>query len=192
MRDMTSAYQAAISSAMLRPALFVQATFVSGPLYVWSGMGPITWNGQTWIGVGTLGTVSTIEEGSTVSAKGVTLTLSGLDPTLLTDVMEEFQVGLPALVYLGVFDSTGALIADPVCCFSGRMDQPTIDISGTTASIAINCENRLVEMNVSVERRYTDEDQQLDYPGDLGFQFVNGIQDAQIYFGRSPSSKNNL
>jgi hypothetical protein len=192
MRDMTSAYQAAISSAMLRPALFVQATFVSGPLYVWSGMGPTTWNGQTWIGVGTLGTVSTIEEGSTVSAKGVTLTLSGLDPTLLEDVMEEFQVGLPALVYLGVFDATGALIADPVCCFSGRMDQPTIDISGTTASIAINCENRLVEMNVSVERRYTDEDQQLDYPGDLGFQFVNGIQDAQIYFGRSPSSKNNL
>jgi hypothetical protein len=192
MRDMTSAYQAAISSAILRPALFVQATFVSGPLYVWSGMGPITWNGQTWIGVGTLGTVSTIEEGSTVSAKGVTLTLSGLDPTLLEDVMEEFQVGLPALVYLGVFDATGALIADPVCCFSGRMDQPTIDISGTTASIAINCENRLVEMNVSVERRYTDEDQQLDYPGDLGFQFVNGIQDAQIYFGRSPSSKNNL
>jgi len=192
MRDMTSAYQAAISSAVLRPALFVQATFVSGPLYVWSGMGPITWNGQTWIGVGTLGTVSTIEEGSTVSAKGVTLTLSGLDPTLLEDVMEEFQVGLPALVYLGVFDATGALIADPVCCFSGRMDQPTIDISGTTASIAINCENRLVEMNVSVERRYTDEDQQLDYPGDLGFQFVNGIQDAQIYFGRSPSSKNNL
>ena len=192
MRDMTPAYLAAISSAMLRPALFVQATFVSGPLYVWSGIGPITWNGQVWIGIGTLGSVSTIEEGSTVSAKGITLTLSGLDPTLLTDVMEEFQVGLPVMVTLGVFDDTGALIADPVCCFSGRMDQPTIDVSGTTASIAINCENRLVEMNVSVERRYTDEDQQLDYPGDLGFQFVNGIQDAQIYFGRSPSSKNNL
>jgi hypothetical protein len=192
MRDMTPAYLAAISSAILRPALFVQATFVSGPLYVWSGIGPITWNGQVWIGIGTLGSVSTIEEGSTVSAKGITLTLSGLDPTLLTDVMEEFQVGLPVMVTLGVFDDTGVLIADPVCCFSGRMDQPTIDVSGTTASIAINCENRLVEMNVSVERRYTDEDQQLDYPGDLGFQFVNGIQDSQIYFGRSPSSKNNL
>jgi hypothetical protein len=192
MRVMTPAYLAAISSAMLRPALFVQASFVSGPIYVWSGIGPIAWNGQVWTGVGTLGNVSTIEEGSTVSAKGVTLTLSGIDPTLLTDVLGEFQAGLPALVYLGVFDDTGALIADPVCCFSGRMDQPTIDISGTAATIAINCENRLVEMNMSVERRYTDEDQQLDYPGDLGFQFVNGIQDSQIYFGRSPSSKNNL
>jgi hypothetical protein len=72
------------------------------------------------------------------------------------------------------------------------MDKPTIDVSGTSATITINCENRLVEMNVSAERRYTHEDQQVDYPGDLGFQFVNSIQDAQIYFGRYPSSKNNL
>ena len=191
-RTMTPAYLAAISSALLRPVLFVQANFTSGPLYVWSGMGPITWNGQVWTGIGTLGSISTIEEGSTVSAKGITLTLSGIDPTLLTDVMDEFQVGLPVMVTLGVFDENGALIADPVCCFSGRMDQPTIDVSGTMATIAINCENRLVEMNVAVDRRYTDEDQQLDYPGDLGFQFVNGIQDAQIYWGRTPSSKNNL
>jgi hypothetical protein len=101
-------------------------------------------------------------------------------------------VGLPVSVTLGVFDTNNALIADPVCCFSGRMDQPTIDVTGTLATIAINCENRLVEMNVAVDRRYTDEDQQMDYPGDLGFQFVNGIQEAQIYWGRSPSSQNNL
>ena len=118
--------------------------------------------------------------------------MSGIDASLLDEVMTEFQVGLPVSVTLGVFDATGALIADPVCCFTGRMDQPTIDVSGTLATIAINCENRLVEMNVAVDRRYTDEDQQMDYPGDLGFQFVNGIQEAQIYWGRSPSSTNNL
>jgi len=91
-------------------------------------------------------------------------------------------------------DFSKALLIRPdvACCFSGRMDQPTIDVTGTLATIAINCENRLVEMNVAVDRRYTDEDQQMDYPGDLGFQFVNGIQEAQIYWGRSPSSQNNL
>jgi hypothetical protein len=159
---------------------------------VWSGVGQITWNRQVWTGIGTLGSISTIEEGSTVAAKGITLTLSGIDASLLNDVMTEFQVGLPVSVTLGVFDTNNALIADPVCCFSGRMDQPTIDVTGTLATIAINCENRLVEMNVAVDRRYTDEDQQMDYPGDLGFQFVNGIQEAQIYWGRSPSSQNNL
>jgi hypothetical protein len=191
-RNMTQAFLGAMQGAVLRPALFVQAAFVSGPIYVWSGIGQITWNGQVWTGIGTLGSISTIEEGSTVAAKGITLTLSGIDASLLNDVMTEFQVGLPVSVTLGVFDTNNALIADPVCCFSGRMDQPTIDVTGTLATIAINCENRLVEMNVAVDRRYTDEDQQMDYPGDLGFQFVNGIQEAQIYWGRSPSSQNNL
>ena len=191
-RNMTQGFLGAMQGAVLRPALFVQAAFVSGPIYVWSGIGQITWNGQVWTGIGTLGSISTIEEGSTVAAKGITLTLSGIDASLLNDVMTEFQVGLPVSVTLGVFDTNNALIADPVCCFSGRMDQPTIDVTGTLATIAINCENRLVEMNVAVDRRYTDEDQQMDYPGDLGFQFVNGIQEAQIYWGRSPSSTNNL
>ena len=191
-RNMTPAVLGAMQGAVLRPALFVEAAFVSGPIYVWSGIGQITWNGQVWTGIGTLGSISTIEEGSTVAAKGITLTLSGIDASLLNDVMTEFQVGLPVSVTLGVFDTNNALIADPVCCFSGRMDQPTIDVTGTLATIAINCENRLVEMNVAVDRRYTDEDQQMDYPGDLGFQFVNGIQEAQIYWGRSPSSTNNL
>jgi hypothetical protein len=45
-RNMTQAYLSAMQGAVLRPALFVQAAFVSGPIYVWSGVGQITWNGQ--------------------------------------------------------------------------------------------------------------------------------------------------
>jgi hypothetical protein len=191
-RAMTPSYLAAIQSAALRLALFVEANFTSGPIYVWSGVGPITWGGKTWIGLGSLGNVSMIEEGATVEAKGITLTLSGIDPTLLTGILDEFQVGLPAIVSLGLFDAAGALIADPVGCFVGQMDQPTLDVTGTSATISINCESRLIEMNVAVDRRYTNEDQQRDYPGDRGLEFVNSIQEAQIYWGRTPSSVNNL
>jgi hypothetical protein len=191
-RQMTAASLAAIQSAALRPALFVEAHFTSGPIYVWSGVGSIAWGGKTWIGLGSLGNVSMIEEGATVEAKGITLTLSGIDPTMLTGILEEFQVGLPAIVSLGLFDASGALIADPVGCFVGQMDQPTLDVTGTSATISINCESRLIEMNVAVDRRYTNEDQQRDYPGDRGFEFVNSIQQAQIYWGRTPSSVNNL
>ena len=187
-RTLSSSFLAATQATLLRPALFIEAHFISGPPYVWSGFGSITWNSQTWTGIGTLGSVSTIEEGSTVEAKGITLTMSGIDATLLADVLGEFQVGLPAIVSLGLFDSTGALIADPVTSWSGRMDQPTIDVDGTTATIAINCESRLLDMNVAVDRRYTNEDQQLDHPGDRGLEFVNSIQEVVIYWGRSPSS----
>jgi hypothetical protein len=191
-RAMSADYLAAIQRAALRPALLVEANFTSGPIYVWSGVGPIIWGGHTWTGLGSLGNVSMIEEGATVEAKGITLTLSGIDPTMLTGILDEFQVGLPAIVSLGLFDAAGALIADPVGCFVGQMDQPTLDVTGTSATISINCESRLIEMNVAVDRRYTNEDQQRDYPGDRGFEFVNSIQEAQIYWGRTPSSVNNL
>jgi hypothetical protein len=190
-RGLSSGQLAAVQSTNLRPALFVEAHFVNGPIYVWTGRGSIIWGGHTWLGVGTLGSISTIEEGASIDAKGITLTMSGIDSTLLADIMTEFQVGLPVLVRLGLFDKTLTLIDDPVISWAGRMDQPTIDVDGQTCTISINCENRLVEMNVAVDRRYTNEDQQLDYPGDRGMEFVSSIQDVTIYWGRTPSNVNN-
>jgi hypothetical protein len=191
-RPMSSAMLAAIQAQHLRPALFVQMQFMTGPLYVWSGTGSVTWNGHTWLGVGTLGTISTIEESGTVEAKGVTLTLSGIDPAMLADALQEFQTGAPVAIYLGLFDSGGSLIANPVTSWAGRMDQPSIEVGGDSAVISIACENRLIEMNVAVDRRYTATDQSIDYPGDLGFNWVLSIQEQNIYWGRVPSSSNNL
>jgi hypothetical protein len=186
-RPMSSDVLDAITSTLIRPAIFVEANFTSGPIYVWSGIGTISWDGKDWTGLGSLGSVSVIEEGSDVQAKGITLTLSGIDTTLLNGVLTEFKVGLPVLVYLGMFDSNGDLIADPIISWAGRTDQPTIEMDGSSATISINCENRLVEMNVSLDRRYTNEDQRRYYPDDRGFEFVPSIQEVTINWGRSPS-----
>src|SRR5579864_2120985 len=182
-RSMSAAYLAAITSQQINPVLFVQVNFTTGPVYVWSGVGNIYWNGITWSGVGSLGSISVIEEGANVQARGITLTLSGIDATLLTGILTEFQQGLPAIVYLGLLDASGNLIASPIISWSGRSDQPSVTMDGQTATISINCENRLVDMNVAVDRRYTNEDQQLDHPGDRGMEFVSSIQDVMIYWG---------
>ena len=55
------------------------------------------------------------------------------------------------------FSAPGVLIASPITVWRGLLDQPTIDVSADTASISINCESRLIEMNVAVDRRYTDK-----------------------------------
>lgn len=183
---------AAMQARIIRPALFVEANFISGPVYLWTGYGSIAWNGQTWLGAGNLGSVSIIEEVSTVEAKGITLVMNGIPLNLLTSVMTDFRVGLPAIVHFGLFDDTNTLIPDPITSFSGRMDQPTVSASGDSASIAINCESRLIDLNTSVERRYTNEDQQLDHPGDRGLEFVNAIQNITLYWGRTPGSHNNF
>lgn len=190
-RAMSTAMLAAINASELFPAIFVEATFATGPVYVWSGMGSITWNAQTWVGIGSLGSISTIDEGSTVEAKGIALTLSGIDPTLLADVLGEFSLGQPVTVYLGLFNG-GALIDHPITSWAGRMDQPTIEVDGKAAMITINCESRLLDMNTAVDRRYTADDQQRDWPGDLCFNFVNAIQEMTLYWGTAPTSAGNI
>ena len=186
-RPITAGMLGAIQANQLLPAIFVQATMASGTVYLWSGLGSIAWNGQTWQGVGSLLNISTVEEKAEVRATGISITLSGIDSTLLTDVLGEFQLCGPVTVFLGAFSAPGTLIANPITVWSGLLDQPTIDVSADTASISINCESRLIEMNVAVDRRYTDQEQQLDHPGDVGFSFVNSIQDQPIYWGRTPT-----
>jgi len=189
--DATAQFVAAAQSPYVRPGIFVEVHFTTGPVYVWSGVGSKTWNGNTYTGVGSFGMLSTVEEGSTVQARGIVLTLSGIDSTLLGDILADYAQGLPVVVSLGMFDATGALVPNPICCFSGRTDQPTIDMNGDTAALSIACENRLVEMNMNSSfRRYTNEDQQIAHPGDLAFTQVNAIQQQTLYWGRIPDSQN--
>jgi len=185
--DLSAAMRSATGATVFMPAIFVQATFQSGILYLWSGRGDIVWNSKTWQGVGSLLKISTVEEKSSVAATGIVVTLSGIDPTLLPNVLNEFQVTGPVKVFLGAFSSPGVLISSPITLWSGKLDQPTIDVGSDLASISIACESRLLQMNVSVERRYTDQDQQQDVPGDLAMSFVNSIQDMPVYWGQTPS-----
>ena len=182
----------ALSGTLLRPAIFVNATFVSGPIYIWSGLGTVMWNSQSWTGLGSLLGITTPEDGSAVEARGITISLSGLDPTLLPTRLHDFGLGLPVNVYLGLYDDTNTLINWPVTTWTGRMDQPTIEVGGGTCTININCENTLIDMNVSVARRYTNEDTQLFAPGDLGCSFVDSIQEVTLYWGGTPLNSNNV
>ncbi len=190
-RPMSTEMATALAASELFPAIFIEATFNSGTVYLWTGSQPIEWNSQTWQGVGDLGSVSVIDEGTNVEAKGITLTLSGFNSDLLADVWGEFNLGSPVIVRLGLFND-GVLIDNPIVSWAGRMDLPAITISGETATIELNCESRLIEMNVPVDRRYTAEDQQREWPGDLGFQFVSQIQEKALFFGSSPTVTQNV
>jgi hypothetical protein len=190
-RAMSSAVLAAITSPSFVPAVFFQGTFLSGPVYVWSGLGPIVWNDHTWQGIGSFGGVSAIDEGSTVEARGITVSLSGFDPIFLPAVMGEFALLQGMALYLGVFNA-GELIVDPLVIFAGRLDQPNVTVTGDKATIAINCESVLLDMDVAVNRRYTADDQQRDWPGDLCFNFVNAIQEVNLYWGDAPTTTNVL
>ena len=191
-RNLTSGQITALTAEVLRTAVFVQASFISTTVYLWTGSGNTTWNGHTWIGLGSLLDVSVSEDGATVSPRGIIITLSGLDTTLLSEALGDFGLGLPVTVYLALYDSSFALIDAPFITWAGRMDQPDFEVSGTSCILTINCEDRLIDLNTSVSRRYTNEDLQRDTPGDLGCSFVDSIQQITLNWGAFPINGNNI
>lgn len=182
-RDLTSGMVTAITAKTVTPVLLAYFDFSSGAVRVWSGIGDIVWGGNTYSGVGNFGGVSDIAETQDNSAQGAMFTLNGIPSSLIYTALTEHYQGRAAKLWLGVMDSTMALIADPYLLFGGRMDVMTSTDSGETASLTLAVENRLIDLNRSRERRYTDEDQKIDYPADTGLRYIAGLQDKTIQWG---------
>lgn len=77
-RNLDSTLAAALSDGLIQPVILVQLTLNSGVERVWSGVGDLVWDGKTFSGVGNLGSIGAIGEGSAVKADGTTVTLSGI------------------------------------------------------------------------------------------------------------------
>lgn len=182
-RGLTSTIKSAAAAATIYPAFLVEMDFSGGAVRVWTGMGSISWNGYTWLGVGDLGGISPISETSEVRANGISLTLSGVDSARVTDVLSEDYRGRSCKVWLALLDSAGTVLADPDLRFSGVMDQASIEDNGETCTITMAAESRLVDLQRSRERRLTDEDQQNLFPGDRGLEFVAAMQDKELLWG---------
>lgn len=188
-RELTAAVAAALTAGTIRPVFFYEGVYSSGTLRLWSGVNDYTWNGQVWAGAGEMLGVSAIEEQSDVRASGFSVSLTADSAIILALNLSAVRQGLAGRVWMGVFDAAGVLIVDPFKCFEGRLDAPDILLEGARATVQVKYESRLIDLDRARERRYTQEDQQIDYPADLGFEFVPGLQDKAIFWGRPSAAQ---
>lgn len=182
-RGLTAAMLAAVLAGTVRPVLFYQGEFSTGTLRLTSAARDISWNGQTWVGAGSMLEVSPVEEASDIRAVNFSVSLSGEFAAILSIALGAVRQGYPGSVWLGAFDAAGALIADPFKAFSGRLDVPDVLDDGAICRITVSYESRLIDLERVRARRYTPEDQAIDYPTDLGFDYVPSLQDAKIKWG---------
>lgn len=184
-RGLPTAVANAVSADVVRPVLFVECAFDSGDLNLWAGIGNLTVVSTTYVGAGTLLSVSGIKESTELQANGIVVQLSGITEPLLSKARDEDYQGRELKVLLGTMDSTNTLISNPFVIFSGFMDTMTITDAGETSTIKVSVENRLIEFERSRQRRYTSEDQKIDYPNDKGLEFVAEISEKEIVWGRT-------
>lgn len=190
-RDITSAFKTAVTAGVVQPILATELDFSTGTLYFWNGYGDLTMSvrggSQTFTGLGDLAGISAVTETTEMKASGITLTLTGVKSSLISEALSANYTNRNAYVYLGLFDSSKNVISDVYTLFSGKMDVLKINEQAETSTIELAVENRLISFDRPNERRYTHEDQQIDYSGDLGFEFVPDLQDKPIVWGKQTS-----
>tara|TARA_R110000823_G_scaffold178335_1_gene310824 strand:- start:247 stop:807 length:561 start_codon:yes stop_codon:yes gene_type:complete len=183
-RSLTTALNNELISSEMNPFMAVSLDFEDGTFYSWTGYGDITFGGETYFGSGDIIHLGSVNETSEIRANGIQISLSGIPAELVSAALQDPYQGRIAKIYFGVLNgTTGAVIADPYLIFKGRMDLMTIEDGGETASISVTAESRLIDLNRAKERRFTDNDQKIDYPDDKGLQHIQGLQEKQISWG---------
>lgn len=192
-RLISPAVASAIASRVVTVALFAKIAFADNTLYLWSGIGSIApagpaWSslstfpyGQSFTGMGWLGRLSSVPGTKKVQAKNITLGLSGIPSSLVAEAINQVRVTGQVTIWLA-FLSSGAVIPDPLQIFSGSLDVPSLTDSGDTSLISITCENSLLSLNLAPNRLFSDADQQIYFPGDLGFSFTDKLANIALFW----------
>lgn len=189
MRTISSAVLTQLSAETMMPALMVEAQFNTSSVYLWTGYGDVTFNGQTYQGAGTLLEITPFEESDEIVAKGARFSFSGIPTAMISLALGQISIKNQVKCWLNFVDpSAGTLVAtsggDAVLIYEGFMDVPEIFQGPETSRIVISTENKLRELKRSKELKYTDEQQKLLYPGDKGLEYVSQVQDMEITWGR--------
>lgn len=208
-REITQETINALSDDVLYPFFAVEMLFDGGEvLRLWTGLGTLVYSGESWFGTGSLLQIDAIEETAEMAVKGASITLSGVPSTTISLALSEPYQGRVCNIYFGTF-SKGSLLQENgsfilkedggkifledrktnlTQIFSGFMDQMNIEETPETATIALLVENKLIDLERQRIARYTSEYQKARYSGDKGLDFIEGLQDKEIVWGRAKAS----
>lgn len=187
-RDLTPQVEAEAGRDVVEPFFALFGDFPSGAVRLWSGLGEITFGGNTYEGVGEFLGLGEFEESiDGAAARGISVTLSGIPAEEFNAVMLDGYHGRTAELYVGFIDGdVGAVVTDPYLFFKGVMDTDAVDDDGETTTVKIRSENRGADLLRPREYRYTQESQHTlqGSTADKGLEFVQALQEAVIEWGQ--------
>lgn len=180
-RGFSNDFEAALSSDTVSLAILVFIDWPDDPLYTWSGVGSVTWDGHTWLGTGDLGHIDKVADSLSKTDTGVELTLDYLNDELRNLIVTNDPVGVDASIYLAIMD--GGEVDEAYEIFPGFVDEIEIIDSGESGSIKVRLASELARMGRPISFALSDAHQKDLFPGDRGMEFASRM-DEEILWGR--------
>ena len=180
-RDIGAANAATVQGSHVHIVNLVSIAF-DDPVYAHSGYGQISYNGNNYLGVGSLGAISEAKESEVLGPSSITLTLSGIDPKMLAEALDSSNYGALVTIYEGYRQDDGTLVEDPWVFWRGTVEYATSS-EDQESTINLLCQHDLAVVDERDNSRFTDEDQLQRYPGDRIFEFITQMLDLRLEWG---------
>lgn len=180
MKTLTTALSNSLAGDHVTTVAFVELQFASGTHRYCTAGQTIAWNGNDWLGVGAIASIEAIKETEGLQATGLKMMLSGVPTSLISLALGEAVQGKTAKMWVAGIDTTGAVAADPVLEYQGRVDTLFINDSESSCLIGINVESRMADFQRPNTRRFNAATHEADYPGDKFFSHIVAMTEAEI------------
>lgn len=183
-RGMSAAMLTEIAKQQIRPVHFIELYF-STTEYLTTGRRNITWSGNTYSALGNLLDFGETDESTDMRAGSVNIMLSGVNQGNIAIALTENFIERRAVIRRGFLDASDQIIVDPIILFDGRIDSWGLseDVTGGTSVITWSAASHWVDFERVSGRRTNNEDQNVWFPGDKGFEFA--AQADEIRWGKA-------
>ena len=111
-RTLSDGIVSVLTAEAIQPFFAVQMFFDTQTLNFWTGLGELTVGGVTYTGTGQLMQISELSETAEISAKGATITLSGIPSNLISLALTEPYQGRLCKIYFGAIDANRVYLTD--------------------------------------------------------------------------------
>lgn len=179
MKDLTPEMEAALASNNVSS---ITAVYIDindepdGKIRIHSGLGHFTIDGEVYVGVGDLGSIEAISQDGSTSPNGISMTMSGLDNELISDVLLDGYQGREVKIMLCVFIGDDYTTVHNHNIYRGLLD--TMEIAyGKTATITVRVENALIGWFRSNTTRWNDATHKRQDPLNAGDNFFNQVEE---------------
>lgn len=176
---------AALAGREVRCTPLVRFDFASQTTRVWQGFGDLLAGGETWSGIGELGSISNLQAPAGSAALQANFTLSGVDPRLIAAA-----VGTPTeyrdravTVLLQFFDEDWSTLDDPQSIYVGFMDVMKVKTEGpATRTIEVTSEGLFTRRAVIPFAYLSASSLRARFPGAAGLDEIAQMENKAGYW----------
>jgi len=180
-RGLSTAFEDALDAEILVPVITASLDFLNDPLFAWSGLGTLFFDGDNYVGLEGAFALEPFRDTSDTRISSLRCQLgyvqNGDLPNLETDSWE----GRDAVFNVVMLDPDDLTIIDSVEIFRGQMDTLSVEVKEKDSVLTLTIVNEMTKLKQAWGATYSVADSLAGaFPNDTSMRFLPNLQGKKI------------